>query len=90
VFWIGAENLASTGIRSPERPARSESLYRLEIHSKLIFRMHTCIAVHLVGNLYYRVFVVCDVLTAVDIMRAGLTEVNGSDNDSAYLRLFPY
>ena len=27
--WTGAENLASTGIRSPARPARSESLYRL-------------------------------------------------------------
>jgi hypothetical protein len=27
--WIGAENLAPTGIRSPELPARSESLYRL-------------------------------------------------------------
>jgi hypothetical protein len=25
----GAENLAHTGIRSPDRPARSESLYRL-------------------------------------------------------------
>ena len=27
--WIGAENLAPNGIRSPDRPARSESLYRL-------------------------------------------------------------
>ena len=27
--WMGAENLAHTGIRSPDRPARSESLYRL-------------------------------------------------------------
>ena len=27
--WTGAENLAPTGIRSPGRPARSESLYRL-------------------------------------------------------------
>ena len=27
--WIGAENLATTGIRSPDRPARSQSLYRL-------------------------------------------------------------
>ena len=27
--WTGTENLASTGIRSPDRPARSESLYRL-------------------------------------------------------------
>ena len=27
--WIGAENLAPTGIRSPDLPARSVSLYRL-------------------------------------------------------------
>jgi hypothetical protein len=27
--WIGAENLATTGIRCPDVPARSESLYRL-------------------------------------------------------------
>jgi len=27
--WTGAENLASTGILFPDRPARSESLYRL-------------------------------------------------------------
>ena len=26
---MGAENLAPTGIRSPDRPARNESLYRL-------------------------------------------------------------
>jgi hypothetical protein len=28
-IWTGAENLAPTGIRSPESPARSQSLYRL-------------------------------------------------------------
>jgi hypothetical protein len=28
-FWTGAENIAPTGIRSPDRPARSESLHRL-------------------------------------------------------------
>jgi len=27
--WTGAENLAATGIRSPDFPARSQSLYRL-------------------------------------------------------------
>ena len=27
--WTGAENLAPTGIRYPDRPARSQSLYRL-------------------------------------------------------------
>ena len=29
LVWKGAENLAPTGIRSPDRPACSESLYRL-------------------------------------------------------------
>ena len=27
--WTGAENLGPTRIRSPDRPARSQSLYRL-------------------------------------------------------------
>ena len=27
--WIGAENLAPTGIRSPDRPSRNQSLYLL-------------------------------------------------------------
>ena len=27
--WTGAENLAITAIRSPDRPARGEALYRL-------------------------------------------------------------
>jgi len=27
--WTGEENLAPTGIQSPDRPARSQSLYRL-------------------------------------------------------------
>ena len=27
--WTGAKNLASTGIQSPDRPAHSQSLYRL-------------------------------------------------------------
>ena len=28
-FWRGAENIAPTGIRSPDRPARSQTLHRL-------------------------------------------------------------
>jgi hypothetical protein len=27
--WTGVENLVPTGIRSPDRPARSQALYRL-------------------------------------------------------------
>ena len=36
--WIGAENLAPTGIRSPDRPARSESLYRLSYPGPLKYQ----------------------------------------------------
>ena len=28
LVWTGAENIVPTGIRSPDRPARSESLYQ--------------------------------------------------------------
>jgi len=34
--WTGAENLASTGIRSPYRPAPSQSLYRLRYPAYLL------------------------------------------------------
>ena len=34
--WTGAENLAPTGIRSPDRLARSQSLYRLNYRSHFI------------------------------------------------------
>ena len=37
--WTGAENLAPTGIRSPYRPARSESLYRLSYPGPFIIRV---------------------------------------------------
>jgi hypothetical protein len=34
--WTAAENLTPTGIRSPDRPARSESLYRLSYRGPLM------------------------------------------------------
>ena len=34
--WTGAENLAPTGIRSPDRPARSQSLYQLRYPAHFI------------------------------------------------------
>jgi hypothetical protein len=44
--WTGAENLAPTGIRSPDRPARSQSLYRLS------YPTHTINAyIRIVGHL---------------------------------------
>jgi hypothetical protein len=38
--WTGAENLASPGIRSPDRPACSQSLYRLSCPAQGTFVMH--------------------------------------------------
>ena len=42
--WTGAENLAHTGIRFPDCPARSQSLYRLrypaqELHYKAVYKL---------------------------------------------------
>jgi hypothetical protein len=37
-IWTGAENLAPTGIRSPDRPARSEPLYRLSYRGPELIR----------------------------------------------------
>jgi len=40
--WTGKENLASTGIRFPDRPYRSQSLYRLRYpaHYTVPIRKH--------------------------------------------------
>jgi hypothetical protein len=35
--WTGAENLAPTGIRYPDRPARSQSQYRLRYPAHVLF-----------------------------------------------------
>jgi hypothetical protein len=37
LVWIGAEYLAATGIRSPDRPARSELLYRLSYPAHCLY-----------------------------------------------------
>ena len=34
--WTGAENLTPTGIRTPDRPARRQSLYRLRYPAQLL------------------------------------------------------
>jgi hypothetical protein len=39
--WTGAENLALTGIRSPDRPARSESPYRLSYPGPISLKLAT-------------------------------------------------
>ena len=39
--WTGAENFASTGIRSLDRPARSHSLYRLSYPAQIQRRWHS-------------------------------------------------
>jgi len=39
--WTGAENLAATGIRSPDRPAHSQSLYRLSYPAHKYYVIHS-------------------------------------------------
>ena len=44
LVWTGVENLAPTRFRSPDRPARSESLYRLSYPGSYIY-MCVCVCV---------------------------------------------
>ena len=55
--WTGAENLASTGTRSPDRPARSESLYRLSYPGPPY--IYTCIHtyIHIYIHTYVRTYI---------------------------------
>ena len=41
--WTGAENLTPIGIRSPDRPARRQSLYRLSYPAHIPFTVHVFI-----------------------------------------------
>jgi hypothetical protein len=54
--WTGAEYLAPTGIWSPDRPARSQSLYRLR------YPAHTCVTISLSYSGYvFRAGVSCNI-----------------------------
>ena len=57
--WTGEENLAPTGIRSPDRPARSHSLYRLSYPVRIWWntRMKSyCIWRHIIASGVSRFF----------------------------------
>ena len=51
-IWTSAENLAPTGIRSPDRQALSESLYRLNYPGPPVRMRHT--------NMYVCIYVMCN------------------------------
>ena len=50
--WAGAEDLAPTGIRSPDRSARSESLYRLS-YSGPLWKCTACKIIFLTLCLFF-------------------------------------
>jgi hypothetical protein len=61
--WTGAENIAPTGIRSPDRPARSQLLYRLsypalDVETNLIIinekKCASCTSISLIFSLLER------------------------------------
>jgi len=43
LVWTGVENLAPTGIRSPDRPACSELLYQLRYPSSRQYKIHSLV-----------------------------------------------
>ena len=51
--WIGAKNIAPTGIRSPDFPARSESLYRLRYLGSLLWIFMNVYEIHNKDNMLH-------------------------------------
>ena len=48
LVWIGAESLVPTGIRSPDLPARSESLYRLSCRGpRVVHYVYELVSIYL-------------------------------------------
>ena len=55
MVWTGAENIDPTGIRSPDRPARSKSLYRLSYPGhKSVISENKCVVGDVVFQKYYK------------------------------------
>jgi hypothetical protein len=59
--WTAAENLSPTGIQSPDRPAHSQSLYRLRYpsHGNNLLRVSNSVVV-VFAVLFYFVVLFCD------------------------------
>ena len=58
--WTGAENLAPTGIRSPDRPARSQSLHRLRYPGYNVYKKHLMKSYEEFGTGFHLTWGVCD------------------------------
>ena len=54
VVWTGVGDLAFTGIRSPDRPVRSESLYLLRLSGPQIFKDSSVFVSHLLTSFELR------------------------------------
>jgi hypothetical protein len=87
-FWTGAENLASTGIRCPDRPARSQSLYRLRypapdiLNSQFIFRNENfTLYIHYIAQL----LLIWNQYEISDITKGRFRNVNKKDKLSLLL-----
>ena len=53
--WTGAKNLASKGIRSPDRPTRSQSLYRLSYPAHCVC-VCVCVCVYIYIYIYIYIY----------------------------------
>jgi hypothetical protein len=75
-FWTGAEDLAPTGIRSPDRPARSESLYQIRSPGPKIRKLQEELmtsALRYVGPLFYLRIVGCLLHLFTNVVHTDLT-----------------
>ena len=71
LIWTGAENLTPTGIRSPDRPARRQSLYILHYPAHSFpCRVNICSE----QNCYYSKLLHVDVLQVFTVLQSSLPD----------------
>jgi len=75
--WIGAKKLDPTGIRSPDRPAPSQSLYRLRypVHNLIYIYIYICVCVCVCVYIYICVCVCVCIYIYIYIFLNGLWEI---------------
>ena len=67
-LWTGAENLAPTGIRSPDRLARSESLYRLSYPGPYLHSITSILTMKsLLSSILHMRVVITNLLSSVTV-----------------------
>ena len=83
--WTSAENLDSTGIRSPDRPARSQSLYRLSYPAHWKKKMYPTVILKYLISIYFSLFLSLGLKVQISLSNRRWMEASASYTWSVFV-----